>query len=90
MPSDSDYVILSGLEWDTIYDISVVAENQKGKSEQARMSIRTSVQPAVMPGRLPSVLLARSPACSGANTATKHKCSEEHHSKLTFYFCPER
>ncbi|XP_019729887.1 neural cell adhesion molecule 1b isoform X4 [Hippocampus comes] len=49
MPSDSDYVILSGLEWDTIYDISVVAENQKGKSEQASMSIRTSVQPAVMP-----------------------------------------
>uniref|UniRef100_A0A3Q2YI19 Neural cell adhesion molecule 1b n=1 Tax=Hippocampus comes TaxID=109280 RepID=A0A3Q2YI19_HIPCM len=37
MPSDSDYVILSGLEWDTIYDISVVAENQKGKSEQANL-----------------------------------------------------
>ncbi|XP_077421528.1 neural cell adhesion molecule 1b isoform X9 [Vanacampus margaritifer] len=49
MPSDSDYVILSGLEWDTEYDISVVAENQKGKSQRASMSIRTSVQPAVMP-----------------------------------------
>ncbi|XP_037123197.1 neural cell adhesion molecule 1b isoform X4 [Syngnathus acus] len=49
MPSDSDYVILSGLEWDTTYDISVVAENQKGKSERASISMRTSVQPAVMP-----------------------------------------
>ncbi|XP_077397706.1 neural cell adhesion molecule 1b isoform X3 [Festucalex cinctus] len=49
MPSDSDYVILSGLEWDTDYDISVVAENQKGKSQRASMAIRTSVQPAVMP-----------------------------------------
>ncbi|XP_077466912.1 neural cell adhesion molecule 1b isoform X1 [Stigmatopora argus] len=49
MPSDSDYVILSGLDWDTDYDISVVAENQKGKSQRATMSVRTSVQPAVMP-----------------------------------------
>ncbi|XP_077579190.1 neural cell adhesion molecule 1b isoform X10 [Stigmatopora nigra] len=49
MPSDSDYVILSGLDWDTDYDISVVAENQKGKSQRATMSAKTSVQPAVMP-----------------------------------------
>ncbi|XP_057695173.1 neural cell adhesion molecule 1b isoform X2 [Corythoichthys intestinalis] len=49
MPSDSDHVTLSGLEWDTDYDISVVAENQKGKSQRASMSMRTSVQPAVMP-----------------------------------------
>ncbi|XP_061683873.1 neural cell adhesion molecule 1b isoform X4 [Syngnathoides biaculeatus] len=49
MPSVSDYIFLSGLEWDTEYDVSVVAENQKGKSQRASVSIRTSVQPAVMP-----------------------------------------
>uniref|UniRef100_A0AAQ5YIK7 Neural cell adhesion molecule 1b n=1 Tax=Amphiprion ocellaris TaxID=80972 RepID=A0AAQ5YIK7_AMPOC len=45
LPSGSDYVFLSGLEWDTEYDIIVVAENQKGKSRPATMSFRTSSQP---------------------------------------------
>ncbi|XP_054650391.1 neural cell adhesion molecule 1b isoform X4 [Dunckerocampus dactyliophorus] len=49
MPSDSDYVVLSGLEWDTEYNVDVVAENQKGKSQPATMSIKTSTQPAVIP-----------------------------------------
>uniref|UniRef100_A0A3P8SF36 Neural cell adhesion molecule 1b n=1 Tax=Amphiprion percula TaxID=161767 RepID=A0A3P8SF36_AMPPE len=49
LPSGSDYVFLSGLEWDTEYDIIVVAENQKGKSRPATMSFRTSSQPEVIP-----------------------------------------
>nr|XP_057936132.1 neural cell adhesion molecule 1b isoform X7 [Doryrhamphus excisus] len=52
MPSDSDYVVLSGLEWDTEYNVYVVAENQKGKSQPATMSIKTSMQPAVIPATL--------------------------------------
>lgn len=53
MPSGSDYVFLSGLEWDTEYNVYVVAENQKGKSQPATMSFRTSTEPEAIPGRNP-------------------------------------
>ncbi|KAJ0021980.1 hypothetical protein NQD34_009470 [Periophthalmus magnuspinnatus] len=49
MPSGSDSVVLSGLEWDTEYNVFVVAENQKGKSQPASMSFRTTVEPAGVP-----------------------------------------
>uniref|UniRef100_A0A3Q2U020 Neural cell adhesion molecule 1b n=1 Tax=Fundulus heteroclitus TaxID=8078 RepID=A0A3Q2U020_FUNHE len=49
MPSVSDYVVLRGLEWDTEYDVYVVAENQKGKSPPASMSFRTSSEPEAIP-----------------------------------------
>ncbi|XP_042342647.1 neural cell adhesion molecule 1b isoform X2 [Plectropomus leopardus] len=49
MPSGSDYVVLSGLEWDTEYNVYVVAENQKGKSQPATMSFRTSTEPEAIP-----------------------------------------
>ncbi|KAM7399167.1 hypothetical protein PAMP_018454 [Pampus punctatissimus] len=49
LPSGSDYVVLSGLEWDTEYNVYVVAENQKGKSKPASMSFRTSTEPAAIP-----------------------------------------
>ncbi|KAG8001910.1 Neural cell adhesion molecule 1 [Nibea albiflora] len=49
LPSGSDYVVLSGLEWDTEYNVFVVAENQKGKSQPASMSFRTSTEPDAIP-----------------------------------------
>ncbi|XP_029301861.1 neural cell adhesion molecule 1b isoform X2 [Cottoperca gobio] len=49
MPKDSDYIVLSGLEWDTEYKVYVVAENQKGKSQAATMSFKTSTQPDAIP-----------------------------------------
>ncbi|XP_029372704.1 neural cell adhesion molecule 1b isoform X1 [Echeneis naucrates] len=49
LPSGSDYVVLSGLEWDTEYNVYVVAENQKGKSQPATMSFRTSTEPDAVP-----------------------------------------
>lgn len=55
MPSGSEYVVLSGLEWDTEYNVYVVAENQKGKSPPATMSFRTSTEPDAIPGTLPQV-----------------------------------
>lgn len=53
MPSGSDSVVLSGLEWDTEYTVYVVAENQKGKSQPASMSFRTTAEPVGIPGTLP-------------------------------------
>lgn len=53
VPSNSEYVILRGLEWDTDYSIHVVAENEKGKSQPGTMSFRTSIQPEAIPGTLP-------------------------------------
>ncbi|XP_068440826.1 neural cell adhesion molecule 1b isoform X4 [Clinocottus analis] len=49
LPSGSDYVVLNGLEWDTEYSVYVVAENQKGKSQPATMSFRTTTQPDAIP-----------------------------------------
>uniref|UniRef100_A0A3P9BCK2 Neural cell adhesion molecule 1b n=1 Tax=Maylandia zebra TaxID=106582 RepID=A0A3P9BCK2_9CICH len=56
LPSVSDHIVLSGLEWDTEYNIYVVAENQKGKSQPATMSFRTSSEPEAIPGSVPSPL----------------------------------
>lgn len=50
MPSGSEYVVLSGLDWDTEYNVIVVAENQKGKSPPATMSFRTTSKPEAVPG----------------------------------------
>ncbi|XP_041669445.1 neural cell adhesion molecule 1b isoform X9 [Cheilinus undulatus] len=49
LPASSEYVILSGLQWDTDYNVYVVAENQKGKSQPASMSFRTSSEPEAFP-----------------------------------------
>ncbi|KAI3354173.1 hypothetical protein L3Q82_018709 [Scortum barcoo] len=49
MPRDSEYVLLSGLDWDTEYNVYVVAENQKGKSQPATMSFRTPTEPDAIP-----------------------------------------
>lgn len=48
-------MVLGGLEWDTEYNVYVVAENQKGKSQPATMSFRTSTEPDAIPGTLPQV-----------------------------------
>ncbi|XP_055370269.1 neural cell adhesion molecule 1b isoform X12 [Betta splendens] len=49
LPSGSEHVVLSGLEWDTEYNVYVVAENQKGKSQPATTSFRTSAEPEAIP-----------------------------------------
>ncbi|XP_078388293.1 neural cell adhesion molecule 1-like isoform X10 [Cetorhinus maximus] len=52
LPSDSEYVILANLEWNSEYEVYVVAENQEGKSEAGSVSFRTSVEPTVIPATL--------------------------------------
>ncbi|XP_034147925.1 neural cell adhesion molecule 1b isoform X6 [Esox lucius] len=49
LPSGSEYVVLSALEWDTEYDVFVVAENQQGKSKPGVLTFRTSPEPAAIP-----------------------------------------
>ncbi|KAM8768181.1 neural cell adhesion molecule 1b isoform 2-T2 [Acanthopagrus schlegelii] len=51
-PSDSEFYILRELDWDTEYNVLVVAENQKGKSQPASMSFRTSTKPEAIPDGL--------------------------------------
>ncbi|XP_075888257.1 neural cell adhesion molecule 1a isoform X3 [Nelusetta ayraudi] len=50
IPHNSEYVVLSGLDWDTEYEVHVVAENQQGKSDPGVLSFRTSTEPSTMPG----------------------------------------
>ncbi|XP_055736195.1 neural cell adhesion molecule 1b isoform X3 [Salvelinus fontinalis] len=49
LPSGSEYVVLNGLEWNTEYDVFVVAENQQGKSQPGTLTFRTSPEPAAIP-----------------------------------------
>ncbi|XP_077064803.1 neural cell adhesion molecule 1b isoform X5 [Siphateles boraxobius] len=46
LPNVSEYIMLTGLEWDTEYDVFVVAENQQGKSKPGTMTFKTSPEPA--------------------------------------------
>ncbi|CAB1459677.1 unnamed protein product, partial [Pleuronectes platessa] len=50
LPNGSEYVVLSGLDWNTEYEVHVVAENQQGKSEPATLAYRTSTEPTTVPG----------------------------------------
>ncbi|XP_019725159.1 neural cell adhesion molecule 1a isoform X8 [Hippocampus comes] len=50
MPHSSEYVVLGGLDWNTEYEVRVVAVNQKGKSEPGILSFRTATEPTTMPG----------------------------------------
>ncbi|XP_062377648.1 neural cell adhesion molecule 1b [Sardina pilchardus] len=49
LPSGSEYALLNGLDWDTDYDVLVVAENNKGKSSPANLAFRTAAEPASTP-----------------------------------------
>lgn len=53
VPSSSDYVLLSGLDWNTDYEVLVVAENQQGKSLPGVLSFRTAAEPTSVPGTDP-------------------------------------
>ncbi|XP_078283084.1 neural cell adhesion molecule 1a isoform X3 [Rhinoraja longicauda] len=54
LPSDSEYVILRNLEWNSEYEVYVVAENRQGRSDPGSISFRTSVEPTVIPEADPS------------------------------------
>ncbi|XP_067464850.1 neural cell adhesion molecule 1a isoform X3 [Thunnus thynnus] len=54
LPHGSEYVVLSGLDWNTEYEVRVVAENQQGKSEPGILSFRTATEPTTIPGAVDS------------------------------------
>ncbi|XP_058866151.1 neural cell adhesion molecule 1-like isoform X4 [Acipenser ruthenus] len=54
LPADSEYAILGGLEWNTEYEIYVVAENQQGKSKPSTLFFRTVPEPTSMPDEMAS------------------------------------
>ncbi|XP_007563034.1 neural cell adhesion molecule 1a isoform X10 [Poecilia formosa] len=49
LPSTSNYAMLSGLDWNTDYEVRVVAENQRGRSEPSITSFRTASEPTTVP-----------------------------------------
>uniref|UniRef100_A0A8C1YKB8 Neural cell adhesion molecule 1b n=1 Tax=Cyprinus carpio TaxID=7962 RepID=A0A8C1YKB8_CYPCA len=57
LPNVSEYVMLIGLEWDTEYDVFVVAENQQGKSKPGTLTFRTSSEPAATTGMNTGVIV---------------------------------
>lgn len=55
LPQSSEYVVLSGLEWNTEYEVHVVAANQQGKSQPGTVVFRTSTEPTTIPGTIPTI-----------------------------------
>ncbi|XP_070808643.1 neural cell adhesion molecule 1 isoform X4 [Pituophis catenifer annectens] len=49
LPSGSDHVMLKSLDWNAEYEVTVIAENQQGKSKPAHYAFRTSAQPTIIP-----------------------------------------
>ncbi|KAM7337635.1 hypothetical protein ACRRTK_003754 [Alexandromys fortis] len=49
LPSGSDHVMLKSLDWNAEYEVSVVAENQQGKSKAAHFVFKTLAQPTAIP-----------------------------------------
>ncbi|XP_016361645.1 neural cell adhesion molecule 1-like isoform X4 [Sinocyclocheilus anshuiensis] len=49
LPNGSEYVVLRGLEWNTEYEVSVIAENQRGRSEPGTLSFRTLPESTAIP-----------------------------------------
>ncbi|XP_056302160.1 neural cell adhesion molecule 1a isoform X5 [Danio aesculapii] len=52
MPDASDYIVLRGLDWNTEYEVYVIAENQRGRSEPGTLSFRTLPEPTAIPATL--------------------------------------
>ncbi|XP_045078522.1 neural cell adhesion molecule 1-like isoform X15 [Coregonus clupeaformis] len=52
LPHGSEYVVLSSLDWNTEYEVYVVAENQQGKSQPGTLSFRTAAEPTAIPATL--------------------------------------
>ncbi|XP_041749774.1 neural cell adhesion molecule 1 isoform X18 [Coregonus clupeaformis] len=54
LPHGSEYVVLSSLDWNTEYEVYVVAENQQGKSQPGTLSFRTAAEPTAIPDTMTS------------------------------------
>ncbi|XP_056141511.1 neural cell adhesion molecule 1a [Lampris incognitus] len=49
VPHGSEHVLLNGLDWNTEYELYVVAENQQGKSKPSMISFKTATEPTTVP-----------------------------------------
>ncbi|XP_016084259.1 neural cell adhesion molecule 1a isoform X9 [Sinocyclocheilus grahami] len=49
LPNGSEYVVLRGLDWNTEYEVNIIAENQRGRSEPGKLSFRTLPEPTAIP-----------------------------------------
>ncbi|XP_060746514.1 neural cell adhesion molecule 1a isoform X3 [Tachysurus vachellii] len=49
VPNGGEFYVLRGLDWNTEYEVSVVAENQQGRSEPGILFVRTSAEPTAIP-----------------------------------------
>ncbi|XP_060746515.1 neural cell adhesion molecule 1a isoform X4 [Tachysurus vachellii] len=52
VPNGGEFYVLRGLDWNTEYEVSVVAENQQGRSEPGILFVRTSAEPTAIPATL--------------------------------------
>ncbi|XP_016896973.1 neural cell adhesion molecule 1a [Cynoglossus semilaevis] len=55
LPHGSEHVILNSLDWDTEYEVQVMAENQQGRSEPGVLYFRTAAEPTTIPDAIGGV-----------------------------------
>ena len=88
LPSGSEYVLLTELRWDTEYEVLVVAENEKGKSQPGSFFFRTAAEPSAIPG-FPSLNILiltvwmLAPVLITCTKLTDHTATEHMHSTHT-------
>lgn len=77
LPHGSEHVTLSGLEWSTEYEVLVLAENQRGKSQPGGVSFRTVAEPTAIPGTVPAIpppsIHTEQPQSTRASTVTRER-----------------
>ncbi|XP_059382356.1 neural cell adhesion molecule 1-like isoform X10 [Carassius carassius] len=49
LPNSSEYVVLRSLDWNTEYEVYVIAENQRGRSDPGKVYFRTLPEPTAIP-----------------------------------------
>ncbi|XP_071183601.1 neural cell adhesion molecule 1-like isoform X13 [Salvelinus alpinus] len=54
LPNGSEYVVLNSLDWNTEYEVYVVAENQQGKSQPGTLFFWTAAEPTAIPDTMDS------------------------------------
>eukprot|EP00063_Salmo_salar_P018017 XP_013992852.1 PREDICTED: neural cell adhesion molecule 1-like isoform X14 [Salmo salar] len=70
LPNGSEYVVLNSLDWNTEYEVYVVAENQQGKSQPGTLSFTTAAEPTTIPATLGSSCVTYSLASLMLSTLT--------------------
>ncbi|KAK3524331.1 hypothetical protein QTP70_028054 [Hemibagrus guttatus] len=71
VPNGGEFYVLRGLDWNTEYEVSVVAENQQGRSDPGTLFFRTSAEPTAIPDLSETDIVAPEPSFVGGHRSVR-------------------